>query len=204
MRKGSADQRKEEIINACEQLYQELDFKDIHIKMIGERVSFGRTSIYNYFQTKEEIFLALVEREYLRWNEDLKVILNVDHTLNKEEFIEKVTESLLKRKTLLKLISMNMFEMESKSSIECITKFKLAFKESVSLLKQCLCLYFDVQEKEAERIIFTFLPFLVGIYPYTSVTEKMREAILQADFDYHFYTDEEMIKMGLENILGGL
>ena len=50
--------RKEEIINACAALYETMGFRDITIRDIGERTSFTRTSIYNYFQTKEEIFLA--------------------------------------------------------------------------------------------------------------------------------------------------
>ena len=59
--------RKEEIITACEELYKAMSFKEITIKEIGNATSVTRTSIYNYFQTKEEIFLALLQREYERW-----------------------------------------------------------------------------------------------------------------------------------------
>ena len=203
MEKRLIDERKEEVINACEKLYEKLDFKDINIKLIGEQISVGRTSIYNYFGTKEEIFLALLEREYLKWNEDLSALLQ-NEKLDKEVFINKITESLIKRKTLLKLISMNMFEMEANSRIQSITNFKLAFKESISLLEQCLCKFFNLKESEAEEITFTILPFLVGIYPYTSLTDKMKEAMNKANLEYKFYTDKEMIKMGLEKILGGI
>lgn len=58
--------RKEEIINACEMLYQTMNFKDITIKEIGNVTSFSRTSIYNYFETKEEIFLALLKENTMR------------------------------------------------------------------------------------------------------------------------------------------
>ncbi len=204
MEKRLVDERKEEIINACEKLYQKLDFKDINIKIIGDQISVGRTSIYNYFQTKEEIFLALLEREYLKWNEDLTIILQKNEKLAREDFINKITDSLMKRRTLLKLISMNMFEMEANSRVENITTFKLAFKESVSLLEQCLGKFFNIKDSEAEEIAFTFLPFLVGIYPYTSITDKMKEAIHKANFAYKFYTDKELLKMGLEKILGGI
>lgn len=61
MAKEIIDVRKEEIINACEKLYENNNFKDITIKSIGEKTTFSRTSIYNYFQTKEEIFLALLK-----------------------------------------------------------------------------------------------------------------------------------------------
>ncbi len=204
MAKRLIDERKEEVINACEKLYQKLDFKDINIKLIGDEISVGRTSIYNYFQTKEEIFLALLEREYLKWNEDLTNILSQNKKLSKKDFINKITDSLIKRKILLKLISMNMFEMEANSRVESITNFKLAFKESISLLEQCLCKFFHIKSSEAEEITFTILPFLVGIYPYTSLTDKMKEAINKANLEYKFYTDQEMLKMGLEKILGGL
>ena len=71
-------QRREEIVNACEQLYQTMSFKDITLKEIGNVTSFSRPTIYNYFHTKEEIFLALYEREYDRWNAELESILNSD------------------------------------------------------------------------------------------------------------------------------
>lgn len=204
MGKRSIDERREEVINACEKLYERFDFKDINIKLIGNEISVGRTSIYNYFETKEEIFLALLEREYLKWNEDLTNILKKNEKLSIEDFIDNIIDSLIKRKTLLKLISVNMFEMEANSRVENITNFKLAFKESVSLLEQCLGKFFNVKESEAEEITFTILPFLVGIYPYTSLTAKMKEAINKANFKYKFYTDRKLIKMGLEKILGGI
>ncbi len=204
MEKKLVDERREEIISACEKLYQTFDFKEINISFIGEQISVGRTSIYNYFQTKEEIFLALLEREYVKWNEDLSTILLKNEKLSKEDFIDKITESLLKRRILLKLISMNMFEIEANSRVESITNYKLAFKESIFLIEQCLCKFFDVKDIEAEEITFTILPFLVGIYPYTSLTDKMKEATHKANLEYKFYTDRELIKMGLEKILGGV
>ena len=59
--------RREEIVNACEKLYETVSFREITLKTISEETSFSRPSIYNYFSTKEEIFLALFAREYDRW-----------------------------------------------------------------------------------------------------------------------------------------
>ena len=61
MPKGSEElinARKEEIIDACASLYETKSFRDITIRDIGEKTSFTRTSIYNYYHSKEEIFLA--------------------------------------------------------------------------------------------------------------------------------------------------
>ena len=73
--KERTNARRDEIINACAELYETTCFKDLTLKDIGKATSFTRTSIYNYFQTKEEIFLALLEREYDLWNADLTDIL---------------------------------------------------------------------------------------------------------------------------------
>ena len=88
MPKGSEEltnARKEEIINACASLYETMGFKDITIRDIGAKTSFTRTSIYNYFQTKEEIFLALLQREYEEWTADLRTVSQIFESLSVRE-----------------------------------------------------------------------------------------------------------------------
>ena len=48
--------KREEIINACEKLYGTMSFREITLKDISSITSFSRPTIYNYFETKEEIF----------------------------------------------------------------------------------------------------------------------------------------------------
>ena len=100
MIKKIIDARKEEIINSCEKLYKDNNFKDITIKSIGEETSFSRTSIYNYFQTKEEIFLALFTREYEIWIDDLSKMYEQNSTMTKEEFADKLATTISKRKNV--------------------------------------------------------------------------------------------------------
>lgn len=203
MEKNLIDNRREEIIDACEKLYKEVGFKNVNIKFIGENISCSRTSIYNYFDTKEEIFLALVEREYLKWNKDLLKISESENKVSINEFIDMIVSSLSKRKILLKLISMNMYEMEENSSYVSVKNYKIAYTESVNLFKKCLIKLLNYSEEEATNKVFTFFPFMIGIYPYSAVTEKQKKALIELDFKYNYYSIEELIKMGLKNILGG-
>ena len=56
MPKSSARQaqaRRDEIVDACAALYAEKNFRDITLKEIGQRTTFTRTSIYNYFHSRE-------------------------------------------------------------------------------------------------------------------------------------------------------
>ena len=203
MGKNLIDNRRKEIIDACEKLYKEVGFKNVNIKFIGENISCSRTSIYNYFDTKEEIFLALVEREYLKWNKDLLKISESNTKISIDEFVKMIVSSLSKRKILLKLISMNMYEMEENSSYVSVKNYKIAYTESVNLFKKCLKNLLNYDDNKATEIAFTFFPFMIGIYPYSAVTEKQKKALTELDFKYNYYSIEELIKMGLKNILGG-
>lgn len=80
------DLRKREIIKACQQLYDKYSFKEIMVNLINEHTSFSNPSIYNHFETKEEIFLALFGEEYDKWTKELTKIIKQNNTLTKDEF----------------------------------------------------------------------------------------------------------------------
>ena len=194
--------RKEEIIKACEELYKTTSFNEISIKLISEKTTFSRPSIYNYFNTKEEIFLALVTKEYYKWIEDLNKIYNKEK-LSKDNFANELAHSLERRSNLLKLISVNMYEMEENSSVECVTEFKIAYGKSMDIVRNCLIKFFkDMNNKEVEKFIYTFFPFMIGIYPYAVVTDKKRETMKKANIHFKYYSLFEIVNMGIKKMLG--
>lgn len=178
-------ERREEIINACEKLYQKLSFKDITLKEIGKVTSFSRPTIYNYFETKEEIFLALYEREYVRWNEELLSIYNNNDRLNPDKLADKISTSLANRKQLLKLLAMNNYDMESNSREELLVSFKVAYGESIKKVKMILKKFCPkMTDDMIKTFVFIFFPFMFGIYPYTNVTQKQKNAMKKAKVDF--------------------
>ena len=194
--------RRDEIINACAKLYETTCFKELTLKDIGKATSFTRTSIYNYFQTKEEIFLALLEREYDLWNDDLTAILEKNETLSADEFADRLAHSLEKRERLLKLMSMNHYDMESSSRIENLTEFKCSYGKTLQLVTRCIEKFFPAMSAgEVRNFIYIFFPFMFGIYPYTYVTEKQREAMKNAKADYVSMTIYEITFSCVKNLL---
>ncbi len=178
-------QRREEIVNACEQLYQTMSFKDITLKEIGNVTSFSRPTIYNYFHTKEEIFLALYEREYDRWNADLDKLLSSNQEYTREQIAVQIAHTLEKRKQLLKLLSMNNYDMEENSREELLVSFKTAYGRSLGLFRSILEKYCSgMTEAEVNDIVYVFFPFMFGIYPYAEVTDKQKKAIEDAKVDF--------------------
>ena len=166
--------RREEIINACEKLYQRVSFREITLKEIGNLTSFSRPTIYNYFETKEEIFLALFQREYNRWNEDLTSILYGNEQMTKTELAEKIALSLTGREQLL-------------------TAFKQSYGRSMQLMGMLLEKFCpDMGKEDVQNFIYIFYPFMFGIYPYTAVTEKQKTAMKEAGINFEYKTIYEL------------
>lgn len=200
--KKISNTRKDEIINACASLYETMGFRDITIRDIGNRTTFSRTSIYNYFQTKEEIFLALLQREHQAWADDLESIANENESLTAEEFADKVARSLEKRGYMLKLMCMNLYDMECSSRIENLVSFKLAYANTLKVLTHCLEKFFpDMASDDIQKFIYAFFPFLFGVYPCTSTTEKQKEAMEIANIDYIEHSVYEIVEPFIMKIL---
>lgn len=206
MPKGSEEltnARKEEIINACASLYENMSFKEITLKEIGKATSFTRTSIYNYFQTKEEIFLALLQREYELWIDQLKQIQAGHEKMTRLEFADALAKSLEERGNLLKIMSMNHYDMEENSRIERLVEFKTAYGQSLAEVRNCLDKFFlDMTISDKQDFIFSFFPFMFGIYPYTLVTEKQREAMTLAKVNYVYMSIYEITFAEAKKLLG--
>ena len=204
MPKGSPEltaSRKEEIVNACEKLYQTMSFKEITIKDIGAVTSFTRTSIYNYFQTKEEIFLALMQREYELWAEEMNELAKENETMTTEEFSSALAHSLEKHEQLLKLLAMNHYDMEENSRPEWLTEFKVAYGASLDAVRVCVRKFFP--ETDCESFIFVFFPFLFGVYPYSVATQKQLDAMRDAKMKFRMHSIYEIIYSCVMQLLGG-
>ena len=195
-------QRRDEIVAACEQLYQMMSFKDITLKEISGVTSFSRPTIYNYFQTKEEIFLALFEREYDRWNEDLEKILSSDKAFSRTELAGQIAKSLERRTQLLRLLSMNNYDMEENSREELLASFKRAYGKSLMMFREILRKHVSgMSDAEIEQIMYVFFPFMFGIYPYAEVTAKQKDAMKEAEIDYKYQSIYEITYNCLKRLL---
>ena len=192
--------RREEIINACEKLYQTMSFREITLKEIGNEVPSSRPTIYNFFQTKEEIFLALFEREYRTWTKELEKIEKKD--FDAAGLAEAIAKSLEKRALMLRLLSVNLYDMEENSRIERLVEFKKAYCASVEAFDMLLQKALPNQnEKERRETLVAAFEFIHGVYPYAHATKKQIEAMKEAGCRYDKKSIYELSLVGLKKIL---
>ncbi len=181
----AADKRKIEIVSACRVLYQTMNFKEITIKEISEYTSFSRPSIYNYFATKESIFLEIFREEYAFWCADMDDILKHYKKLTVKSFADKLSQTLENRPVLLKLLSMNLYDLEENCTLNDLTKFKHEYKRALSTVSKLLKTYFpQMTGSDIDKFIYIFFPFMFGLYPYANVTQKQKDAMNAAGLKF--------------------
>ena len=163
MPKGSAEltnARREEILAACRKLYETMSFKEITLKEIGQQTSFTRTSIYNYFETKEEIFLALFQREYELFARELDDLCLSRESLSLEELASELAHALERRPLMLKLLSMNLYDMEANSRMEPPTE-----RQRTPWTAACRSLSPDSERKRGKPSCTLFSPLCTACTP---------------------------------------
>ena len=194
--------RREEIIKACAGLYERMGFKDVTIKEIGEATSFTRTAIYNYFQTKEEIFLALLQEEYENWVRDLEAAADARERMSADEVARTLAETLEKRGLLLKLMTMNHYDMEENSRMERLAAFKGAYGASLRAVER-LAEKCGLDAAARRGFLYAFFPFVYGIYPYAVVSERQRTAMAQAGVEFSYQSIGELVYSCVKRLLEG-
>ncbi len=208
MPKGSEKltrKRREEILAACQKLNETKSFKEITLKEIGQQTSFTRTSIYNYFETKEEIFLALFQREYQLFAADLERLCEQEEMLPADGLASELARALERRPLMLKLLSMNLYDMEANSRMERLVEFKAAYGESIAAIDRCLVKFAPhLDERRRQEFLYALLPFIYGLYPYTVVSDKQKEAMKEADIRFTYMDTYDMARSFIRILLEGL
>lgn len=179
--KEASEARRAEIIDACEALYRTESYRDITMTQVGERVSFGRANVYNYFQCKDEILLALLQREYECWAADLEALAADAAGLDDEDLAGALARSAEARITMLKLLAMNLYDIEQNSRLGNLVDFKRTYLRAVKALHGVVRAAKPAWgDAEANRFVFGFLPFLHGVYPFAFHSDKQLAAMDEA------------------------
>ena len=86
--------------------------------------------------------------------------------MTRTQVAEKIARSLEKREQLLKLLSMNNYDMEANSRPDLLASFKTAYGRSMTDMRSILSKFCpEMSEEEQKSFIYVFYPFMFGIYP---------------------------------------
>lgn len=156
-------ERKKEIIEAVNKMYDEMDYQDISMKTISENISIARSSLYCYYTNKEEIMLDILAKDYEAFIIEL---INAFLNSNKETIPSILTNIYLNNLRLLKIISIHLTDIEMHVSLEKLTEFKKPFVLYFKKLKEAIkMMYKDANEERITNIHNTLIMLTHSLYP---------------------------------------
>lgn len=117
--------RRQEILNACKKLLMENGYEDTTLLAISKLISVGRTTIYNYYSTKEDLFMELCTIEIETLIKELNDLFDHADKNNKDEEFKKILMTIfLKYKYLFEYYSMYIAKVLGKANKEVTDAFQ--------------------------------------------------------------------------------
>ena len=103
---------------------------------------------------------------------------------------------------MLKLMSMNLYDMEGNSRMDNLVAFKKVYAKAMQAVSCCLEKFFPhMSVGDIQEFLYAFFPFLFGVYPYTTATEKQKEAMDIARVNYARYSIREITSSFVRKML---
>ena len=88
--------------------------------------------------------------------------------------------------------------------MERLAEFKEAYGNSVRAMTRLLEKFRpQMTPTDRQEFLYSFFPFMYGVYPYTVVTDKQKAAMKKARTDFVYLSVYEMIYTGTKRLLAG-
>jgi AcrR family transcriptional regulator len=121
------------ILSSAEKLFMEQEhFNSISVSSIADNLGFGKGTIYLYFRTKEEIYLALLEREFNTWLNNIITGLKTNFgKISSEKTIDILTGYISTHSYFMRLATISASILEKNISNEKILSYKAGLAEKI-------------------------------------------------------------------------
>jgi AcrR family transcriptional regulator len=197
--------RQKQILSAASNLMDQLPYKDITLNMIASKLEFSRANISHYYQSKEEIFLALFIQDGHSLSEDLMTEERLKEHLTFEQFALIFSEIVKSHINFLRIGSILTTVIELNIDTDkLVTYKKLMYEQMEEVAKVLMNKYsfFDTKDK-AMQLVRILYNYMAGLFPRTNPTSGQKEAITKVGNEKYYQLDfcellKEMILITLK------
>ncbi|MFI6099387.1 TetR family transcriptional regulator [Lentzea sp. NPDC051213] len=166
--------RRQAVLDAARELLLELPAADVSLREIARRLGGSKSGIVTYFETREALFLALLQRERASWLDEFE---QAEFTQAGGEITEFWARSLAARPVLCELWSMLASTLERNVSAELIREFKLETSEQMQRQARLVARHVPgLTEAAADELVSTSIVVLIGLWPFANPTPAVVEA----------------------------
>ena len=183
--------RRDAILEVAATMLGRREFNSITMAEVARRCGLAKGTLYLYFGSKEELFLAALERELAAWFDALGAQLARGGAIDPDGFGRVVARSLRERDTLTDLLTILHSVLEHNIDPEAALAFKRMLRDKLvdggAVLQRVLP---QMPPGGGVRLLIRVHALVVGLRqmadPSPSVAEVLRReelAVLRVDFE---------------------
>jgi AcrR family transcriptional regulator len=212
MRDDQKQARRQAMIDIAWQLFQANPYPAITMAEVAEQAGLAKGTVYLYFRTKEELFLAVQQQQFATWFNVLDTQLAEAHgACSTTRVAEIICTSLDQRGALVQLLAILHTILEHNIDLETALRFKRMLLERITrtgaLLEGCLPF---LPAGHGPETLLQIYALIIGIEHVANPAPVVREALLLPElriFDISFGPTFAATLMallrGLEHAAGG-
>jgi AcrR family transcriptional regulator len=202
-------ERRRAILDAALQLFQEMSFDAIGINEVAKRAGVAKGTVYLYFTTKEELFLALQSEAFESWFDEMDARLTeiqaAHETCTIDRFVDLVECSVQDRPAMVRLIAISHAILERNIDFSTAMAFKQMLCERTfktgSLLEACLPF---LKPGAGAQLILRIYTLVIGIQTVAEPTPIVRQAIEKPGLECFRIDFSDEFSDVLKTLLNGL
>jgi AcrR family transcriptional regulator len=202
-------ERRAAIMAAAREMLVEKSVADISLRELSGRVGLAKSNVLRYFDSREAIFLEVLDEEFAAWLGDVERLLGRPRArktgyANEIRVATGIADSLVERPLLCELVGSMAGELERNISREFARGFKAGAMEKIAALAQLVARHLPWLPAESTAFFAEgALALTAGMYPFSVPTEPVRAAIAEIGFPDPGERFVEGLRVGLVTWLIG-
>ena len=153
--------RRQQILDAASALFAEVGYEGFSVALLASKAGIVKGTLYLYFKTREEVFLALYDQSLNRWSE--KFIQQLPESLEDRAFCELLYETAFGDPLYVPLQARLEKVIEHNVSLDCLLMSKRNFLQQVDRIAAASADVLCLRNEQALEVIKTLGVLIVGV-----------------------------------------
>jgi len=203
------DERKQQILKAAASLFAASGFEQISMAEVAQNAGIAKGTVYLYFKTKEDLFLALLDNAFESWFADLQqrlpTLTSCETPARIEAFGLTLAESLQGHTVLLGLLPILHPILEQNVPYSAVLEFKQHLRAHLLSSGQQIENYFAfMRPGQGAELLLSAYSALIGLLSMTQPSEIARRVLQEPEMTLFTFDRTAALSLLVSRLLMGI
>ena len=196
--------RRAAILSEAGSLLREHSYGRITMAQVAAACGLAKGTLYLYFRSKEELFLALLERELVDWLQTLRASLDSLPEVTAHDVGQAFAHSLDTRRTLTDLLVILHTILEQNVDAQVALAFKLVLRDALEQTGAALeAKWSALPVGSGPRTLLRLYALLIGVHQVAHPSPAVADILAREDMDSLRLDFREDLAQSITDMLRG-